>query len=116
MNLWEAQTTRIDVNGVHPYATPLLQVQAMLKLQISREVVMKNLRNTEKRSAQDSQHASTYQEEIKKLDIAEHVAKIDSCKADTSIKSHGSWPNTWSGTIAKIRLCSIAASGSADRV
>jgi len=72
---------------VHRYATPLLRVQTMPKLQVPREVVMKNLRNTEKRLAKDPQCASTYQEEIKKLEIAGYATKIDSCKADTSEES-----------------------------
>jgi len=48
---------------------------------------MKNLRHTEKRLAKDPQRASTYQEEIKKLEIAGYATKIDSCEADTSEES-----------------------------
>ncbi|XP_035235202.1 uncharacterized protein LOC118206521 [Anguilla anguilla] len=87
VDLLETDTTRVEVDGVHRYATPLLRVQTMPKLQVPKEVVMKNLRNTEKRLAQDSQRASTYQEEIKKLEVAGYATKIDNHEADTSEES-----------------------------
>ncbi|XP_039539859.1 uncharacterized protein LOC120487658 [Pimephales promelas] len=87
VDLLEAETIRVEVNGVHRYATPLLRVPNMPKLKVSKEVVMKNLRNTEKRLVQDPLRASTYREEIKKLEIAGYVNKIDSCEADSSEES-----------------------------
>ncbi|CAM4718193.1 unnamed protein product [Leuciscus chuanchicus] len=59
VDLLEAETIRVEVNGVHRYATPLLRVPNMPKLQ----------------------------EEIKKLEIAGYATKIDSCEADSSEES-----------------------------
>ena len=84
MELLETKTTRIEVNGVHCYVTPLLRIQMMPKLRVPREVVMKNLPNTDRKLVQDPQHAATYQEEIKKLELAGYATKIHSHEADTS--------------------------------
>jgi len=58
----------------------------MTKLQVPREVAMKNLRNTERRLPTACIYC-TYQKEIKKLEIARYTTKIDSCETDTSEES-----------------------------
>lgn len=45
----------IDINGIKRYATPLLRVKNMPKLQATKEAVMANLRSTENRLMRDPQ-------------------------------------------------------------
>ncbi|KAI2647356.1 Sec-independent protein translocase protein TatB [Labeo rohita] len=55
INLLEAKTKRIDIDGIQRYATPLLRVKHMPKLQATKEAVMANLRSTENRLMRDPQ-------------------------------------------------------------
>ncbi len=76
VNLLEAKTKRIDINGIQRYATPLLRVKHMPKLQTTKEAVMANLRNTENRLMRDPQKAEAYHAEIRKLEQAGFAVKV----------------------------------------
>lgn len=60
INLLETKTKRIDTNSIKRYATPLLRVKNMPKLQATKESVMANLRSTENRLMRDPQRAEAY--------------------------------------------------------
>ena len=62
----EAQTIRVEVDGVQRYATPLLRIKDMPTSQAPKESVMSHLRG------------SSYPEEIQKLEKVGYVIKIPS--------------------------------------
>lgn len=76
IDLLESKTTRIDVNGIKSYATPLLGLRNMLKLQATKEAVMANLCSTENRLMRDPQKAEAYIAEIGKLEQAGYAVKV----------------------------------------
>ncbi|KAL2093214.1 hypothetical protein ACEWY4_010526 [Coilia grayii] len=88
VDLLEARTVRVDVNGVQRYATPLLRVKDMPCLHTSKEAVLANLRSTERRLLKDPARAASYRSEISKLEQAGYVVKI---AEDVLNKSAESW-------------------------
>ena len=87
VTLLEQKTTRVKVQGVQRYATPLLRRENMPKLHVPKEVVSNYLRNTERRLAKNPQQAAVYREEMNKLVVAGHVKRIDSIEAEQSQES-----------------------------
>ncbi|KAK7915538.1 hypothetical protein WMY93_011299 [Mugilogobius chulae] len=76
MQLLETKTTRVDIQGVQRYATPLLRVKNMPQLKAPKEAVLTNLRSTEKRLKRDPEKAAAYCNEIDKLESAGYVVKV----------------------------------------
>ncbi|KAK7879830.1 hypothetical protein WMY93_033500 [Mugilogobius chulae] len=74
MQLLETKTTRVDIQGVQRYATPLLRVKNMPQLKAPKEAVLANLRSTEKRLKRDPEKAAAYCNEIDKLESAGYVS------------------------------------------
>lgn len=74
--LLDTKTTRIEVDGVRRYATPLLRHAAMPPLQAPKESVMALLRSTERRLLKDPERAKIYQAEIQKLIEAGAVREV----------------------------------------
>ncbi|CAM4529069.1 unnamed protein product [Leuciscus chuanchicus] len=72
----DKQTVRVDVNGVHRYATPLLRVKNFPQLCAPKEAVLPQLRNTERRLAKNPETAQVYNAEIQRLEQAGYVAKL----------------------------------------
>ncbi|CAM4514050.1 unnamed protein product [Leuciscus chuanchicus] len=72
----DKQTVRVDVNGVHRYATPLLRVKNFPQLCAPKEAVLPQLRNTERRLAKNPETAQVYNAEIQILEQAGYVAKL----------------------------------------
>ncbi|KAJ8410823.1 hypothetical protein AAFF_G00187800 [Aldrovandia affinis] len=66
-NLLEAKTTRVEVEGVLRYATPLLRVSNMPMLTAPPEAALSTLRGTEKHLSRDPVKAEAYRAEIMKL-------------------------------------------------
>ncbi|XP_056336224.1 uncharacterized protein LOC130247068 [Danio aesculapii] len=89
VDLLEAKTTRIDVNGTQRYATPLLRVKDMPKLQATKQAVMPNLRSTEARLAKDPIKSEAYRAEIQRLKEAGYVVEVPDQKL--SKKEEESW-------------------------
>lgn len=58
---------RVDIDGVHRYATPLLRVKNMPRLYAPKEAVLPQLRGIEKRLERDPERAAAYKEELAKL-------------------------------------------------
>ncbi|XP_026110661.1 uncharacterized protein LOC113084551 isoform X2 [Carassius auratus] len=88
VRLLEAKTTRVDVDGIQRYATPLLRVKNMPLLQAPKEAVLANLRSTERRLRRDPQRAAAYCAEIGKLENAGYAVKVSE---DELSKSAESW-------------------------
>lgn len=76
INLLETKTKRIDIDGIEHYATPLLRVRHMPKLQATKEDVMANLRSTVSRLMRDTQKAEAYIAQIGKLEQAGYAVKL----------------------------------------
>lgn len=87
MNLLEAKTRRVEVEGVFRYATPLLRVSNMPVLTAQPEAVLSSLRSTEKRLVRDPAKAEAYQAEIVKMKEAGYAAKISSDQVKSSRES-----------------------------
>lgn len=68
LNLLQASTVRIEVEGVQRYATPLLRLSDSTTLHAPMEAVLPSLRSTERRLAKDPQRAEVYCKEIEKLE------------------------------------------------
>lgn len=58
LDLLEAKTLHVEVGGVQRYATPLLRVKQMPRLQAPKEAVLANLRSTERRLQKNPEQAS----------------------------------------------------------
>ncbi|KAJ8405628.1 hypothetical protein AAFF_G00316080 [Aldrovandia affinis] len=58
VNLLDAKMVRVDVDGVQRYATPLLRVKDMPRLQASKEAVLANLHSVERRLGKDPEKAT----------------------------------------------------------
>jgi len=67
INILETKTTRVEVDGVLRYATPLLRQRDIPLLQATKEAVMPNLRSVERRLARDPAWAAAYKVEMEKL-------------------------------------------------
>ncbi|XP_077361589.1 uncharacterized protein LOC144006560 [Festucalex cinctus] len=78
ITMLENKTTRVNVDGVLRYATPLLRQKTMPLLHSTKESVMPILRSVERRLAKDSVQAAAYKEEMEKLIRAGSVIKCSS--------------------------------------
>ncbi|XP_048030832.1 uncharacterized protein LOC125266231 [Megalobrama amblycephala] len=78
INLLESRTTRVEVNGIFRYATPLLRRKNSPLLCAPKEAVMPSLRSMERRLAQDQEKAAVYNAEIEKLVLNGAVTKLSS--------------------------------------
>nr|XP_057925810.1 uncharacterized protein LOC131127691 [Doryrhamphus excisus] len=76
----ELKTTRVMVDGVNRYATPLLWKQSLPLLQATKEAVLSQLRGAERRLVRDPKRAAIYSKEIHKLIDAGYVKAISPCK------------------------------------
>lgn len=84
LELLERKTTRIEVDGVKRYATPLLRAKDMPVLKAPKEAVLSQLRATEKRLVKNPQLADAYTTEIARLEQAGYVSKLPQKAEDTS--------------------------------
>nr|XP_057917974.1 uncharacterized protein LOC131109721 [Doryrhamphus excisus] len=80
----ELKTTRVMVDGVNRYATPLLWKQSLPLLQATKEAVLSQLRGAERRLVRDPKRAAIYSKEIHKLIDAGYVKAISPCKTKES--------------------------------
>ncbi|XP_023811839.1 uncharacterized protein LOC110015208 [Oryzias latipes] len=87
VNLLEEKTIRVNVDGIHRYATPLLRVSHMPTLKVSPEAVLPSLRSTEKRLSRDPEKARVYQAEMTKLITAGYVREVTEEEVRTSKES-----------------------------
>lgn len=76
IELLEAKTIRIKVDGIRRYATPLLRKGDMPHLHATMEAVMPRLRSTERKLARDPQQADAYSSEIQKLVQSGAIRKL----------------------------------------
>ncbi|XP_073721654.1 uncharacterized protein [Misgurnus anguillicaudatus] len=88
LDLLDKETTRVSLNGVQRYATPLLRRSDMALLNAPKEAVMPHLRKTEKYLSRDPERSAAYSAEIKKLVNEGYVAKLNS---DNATQSRESW-------------------------
>ncbi|XP_061733574.1 uncharacterized protein LOC133536902 isoform X1 [Nerophis ophidion] len=100
VRILEQKTTRIMVDGVNKYATPLLWKQHIPLIHSTKEAVLPQLRATERRLVKDHEKAVIYSREIHKLIDAGYVTAISPIKAE---ESNYSWfiPITWCSTTVK---------------
>ncbi|KAK0134728.1 hypothetical protein N1851_029617 [Merluccius polli] len=75
ISILETKTTRVEVDGILRYATPLLRRKDMPLLQATKEAVMPTLRGVERRLAKDPARAVAYKVEMEKLIKAGSVIK-----------------------------------------
>ncbi len=87
VELLQTKTVRVNINGVHRYATPLLRVQSMPTLSVSPTAVLANLRSTEKRLLRNPAHATAYNSEIQKLEQAGYTTKLSQEVCESSNES-----------------------------
>lgn len=87
MALLQSSTTRVEVDGVLRYATPLLRRANATPLHAPKEAVLPCLRSMERRLAKDPSRAEVYCNEIQKLEKAGYVAKVFADEADQSAES-----------------------------
>lgn len=87
VRMLETRTVRVEVDGVHRYATPLLRVNNMPRLHAPKDAVLASLRSTERRLMKDPTRASAYAAEILKLEQAGYVKKVAEEELGTSIES-----------------------------
>ncbi|XP_019204872.1 uncharacterized protein LOC109196100 [Oreochromis niloticus] len=76
IDILESRTVRVQVEGVHRYATPLLRRAGFPQVKAPEGAVMALLRANERRLRKDPSRAQTYNEEIKKLEKAGYVVKL----------------------------------------
>ncbi|KAF1394225.1 hypothetical protein PFLUV_G00024320 [Perca fluviatilis] len=84
IRILEEKTLRMEVDGVLWYATPLLWKRDLPPLVAPKELVMAQLRGTEKRLASDPEKAASYNMEISYLFEAGYVKKIPMEEVATS--------------------------------
>ena len=77
VSLLEDKTTRVEVDGIMRYATPLLRRKNMPRLQATPDAVMSSLRGVERRLQRDPEKAKVYRAEMEKLIQAGSVVKLD---------------------------------------
>lgn len=87
MTLLQSSTTRVEVDEIQRYATPLLRRSDATLLHAPKEAVMPCLRSMERRLAKDPIRAEVYCNEIRKLEEAGYVAKVSADEADQSAES-----------------------------
>ncbi|KAJ8412825.1 hypothetical protein AAFF_G00117770 [Aldrovandia affinis] len=73
VNLLDAKMVQVDVNGVQRYATPLLRVKDMPRLQAPKEAVLANLHSVERRLGKHPEKTTVYSGEVQKLEQARMV-------------------------------------------
>ncbi len=76
VELLEAKTVCVDIDGIQWYSTPVLHVRDMPALHASKEAVIVNLRSTERRLSKDTERAAAYCAEINKLEQAGYVIQL----------------------------------------
>ncbi len=76
VKLLEEKTVRVNVDGVQRYATPLLRVKDMPRLQAPKEAVLANLRSVERRLMKDPEKAAVYNAEVQKLEQAGYTVQV----------------------------------------
>nr|XP_055076729.1 uncharacterized protein LOC129455971 [Misgurnus anguillicaudatus] len=76
LHILETKTTRVEVDGVLRYATPLLRRKDIPRFEAPKEMVMPSLRNTERSLSKDPERAKAYNAEIQKLVQAGTVKKL----------------------------------------
>ncbi|KAK7889113.1 hypothetical protein WMY93_024673 [Mugilogobius chulae] len=72
----EKKTTRVEVDGVNRYATPLLRVKSFPNLSAPISAVLPQLRNTERRLVKAPDLAQVYNAEIQRLEQAGYVDRL----------------------------------------
>ncbi|KAL6480220.1 hypothetical protein MHYP_G00112530 [Metynnis hypsauchen] len=82
MEMLETKTVRIEVEGTHRYATPLLRKRDMPLLCSSETAVLPRLRSLERKLGRDPQSAATYSAEIQKLLLSGSVVKLKEVPPD----------------------------------
>ncbi|XP_073731871.1 uncharacterized protein [Misgurnus anguillicaudatus] len=87
ITLLQTHTTRVNVNGVMRYATPLLRRSNAKVLKAPKEAVMANLRSTERKLSKDPRRAESYCSEMIKLQQSGYVAEISTQEAEQSMES-----------------------------
>lgn len=76
ISLLESKTTRVTIDGVARYATPLLRVRDMPVLRASPDTTLPCLRGIERRLARDPTQAAAYRVEMNKLKEAGYAQVI----------------------------------------
>ena len=67
IELLDSKTTRVEINGVLRYATPLLRKKNFPVFHAPMEAAMPRLRGSEKRLLKDPESSAAYEAEIEKL-------------------------------------------------
>ncbi len=87
ISLLESKTTRVTVDGVARYATPLLRVKYMPTLRASSDTTLPCLRRIERPLARDLAQAAAYQVEMNKLKEAGYAQVIPADQVDQTEES-----------------------------
>ena len=87
VQLLQANTVRVDVDGTLMYATPLPRKKSTPLLRSSPQAVLPMLRGTEKRLSKDPEIAKVYNDEIRKLEDAGYVTRLPSVSLNGSPES-----------------------------
>ncbi len=76
IQLLQAKTVRIEVNGVQRYVTPLLRTKDMPCLHAPKIAVLPQLKGIENRMERKLDQAAAYQEEMNRLQQAGYITKL----------------------------------------
>ncbi len=87
IQLLQEKTTRVEVDGIMRYATPLLRVKSMPHLTMPKEAILPQLRSVERKLLKNSDQASAYQAEITKLKEAGYAVKLEPSEVENSKES-----------------------------
>lgn len=87
LTLLQTATTRVTVDGIHRYATPLLRRTSDIALHAPAEAVLPRLRSTERKLAKNTKQAKSYCAEIRKLEEAGYISKVSPGEAEQSSES-----------------------------
>lgn len=87
LTLLRTATTRVAVDGVSRYATPLLRRTTDIALHAPKEAVLPRLRSTERKLAKNPTQAESYRAEIRKLKEAGYVTKVSTEEASKTSES-----------------------------
>lgn len=85
--LLESKTTRVMVDGVARYATPLLRVKNMPILQAPKESTLPCPRGIERRLAKDPTQAASYRAEMKRLEEEGYASVISPEQVEQTTES-----------------------------
>ncbi len=83
----QTRTTRVEVDGILRYATPLLKRPNTVSLKAPKEAVLASLHSTERRLAKDPNLSEAYCTEMDKLEETGYVAEISPQEAEKSAES-----------------------------